>query len=83
MISRKFREDGRFLNIGDGSLVLVLVLRTLQLIFESSSVMLDDCYYYPSFLMNVISVGLLAKFDYKFLIKDDFFDIIVNDTTIM
>ena len=33
--------------------------------------------------MNVVSVGLLAKLDFKFLIKDDFCDIIVNDTTIM
>ena len=45
--------------------------------------MLDECHYYPSFLMNIISVDLLAKLDFKFLIKDDFYDIIVNDATIM
>ena len=33
--------------------------------------------------MNVISVGLLTKLDYKFITKDDFCDIIVNDTIIM
>ena len=45
--------------------------------------MLDDCHYCPSFMMNVISVGLLAKLGYKFIIKDDFCDIIMNDTIIM
>ena len=54
----------------------------MQLVFESNSVMLDECHYRPSFLINVISVGLLAKFDFKFLIKNYFCDIIVNDTII-
>ena len=45
--------------------------------------MLNDCHYCLSFLMNVISVGLLTKLDYKFITKDDFCDIIVNDTIIM
>ena len=34
-------------------------------------------------MMNIISVGLLAKLGYKFIIKDDFYDIIMNDTIIM
>ena len=33
--------------------------------------------------MNVISVGLLTKLGYKFIIKDDFYDIIMNNTVIM
>ena len=37
----------------------------------------------PLFFINVISIGLLAKLDYKFIIKDDFCDIIMNDTIIM
>ena len=82
-VSRKFQEDQQFQNIGDGSFVPVLALGTLQLAFESSSIMLDDCYFYLSFLMNVISVGLLTKLGYKFIIKDDFCDIIMNDTIIM
>ena len=45
--------------------------------------MLDDCHYCPFFMINVISVGLLTKLGYKFIIKDDFCDIIMNDTTIM
>ena len=58
-------------------------LKTLQLIFKSSSIMLNDCHYCPSFMMNVIFIGLLAKLGYKFIIKDDFCDIIINDTTII
>ena len=45
--------------------------------------MLDEYYYYPSFFMNVISVDLLAKLGFKFIIKDNFCDIIMNDTAIM
>ena len=45
--------------------------------------MLDECHYCPSFLMNVISVSFLVKFDFKFLINNNFCDIIMNDTTIM
>ena len=45
--------------------------------------MLDDCHYCSSFMMNVISVGLLTKLGYKIIIKDDFYDIIMNDITIM
>lgn len=33
--------------------------------------------------MNVISAGLPAKDGFKFLIKDDIYDIILNDITIM
>ena len=71
------------MNIGDGSLVLVLALETIQLVFESSSVILDEYLYYPSFMINIISIGFLAKLSFKFLIKDDFCDIIMNDTKIM
>ena len=45
--------------------------------------MLDDYHYCPSFMINIIFVGLLAKLSYKFIIKDNFCDIIMNDTTIM
>ena len=54
----------------------------MQLIFESSSAMLNE-YHYPSFMMNIIFIGFLVKFDFKFLIKDGFCDIIMKDTKIM
>ena len=82
-ISRKFREGEQFLNVENGSLVPVLALEAMQFIFESSSIMIDKCHYHSSFIMNVIFVGLLAKLDFKFLIKNNFYDIIMNDTKIM
>ena len=45
--------------------------------------MLNDYHYCPSFFMNIISVGLLTKFGYNFIIKNDSCDIIMNDTIIM
>ena len=48
-ISIKFRESERFLNIENGNLVPVLVLETVQLVFESNSVMLNECHYCPFF----------------------------------
>ena len=55
-VSRRFEQDERFLNIGDGSLILILALGTIQLIFESRIVILDNYHYYPFFLINIISV---------------------------
>ena len=60
-VSSKFREDEQFLNVGDRNLVLVLTSKTMQLVFESSSVIFDKNHYCLSFMMNVISVDLLAK----------------------
>ena len=82
-VNKKFRKDKQFLNIGDESLVLVLALKTMQFVFKSNSVMLDECHYCPSFMMNIISAGLLGTFDFKFLIKNNFYDIIMNDTKII
>ena len=82
-VSKKFWENEQFLNVGDKSLILVLTLETLQLVFKSSSIILDDYHYCPSFLMNVISIDLLAKLGFKFIIKNNFYDIIINDTAIM
>ena len=56
-ISRRFKEDERFLNVGDGSRVLVLALGVVELCFESYKILLSDCHFCPSFLLNVISVG--------------------------
>ena len=68
-VSRRFEQDERFLNVGDGRPVPVLALGILKLVFESHTVVLNDCHFYPSFFLNVISVGLLTKNDYEILIK--------------
>ena len=67
-ITESFEEGERFLNVGDGRSVPVLALEIVKLVFDSHVVVLDDCHYCPTFLLNIISVGLLIK-SYKILIK--------------
>ena len=82
-VSRRFEEGDRFLNVGDGSRVPVLALGVIKLSLESCSVILNDCHYCPSFILNVISVGQLAKENFEFSIKNDSFYIIMNGVKIM
>ena len=82
-ISRRFKEGERFLNVGDGSRVPVLALGVVELCFESCKILLSDCHFCPSFLLNVISVGQLAIEGYDFSIKKDILNIIVNDMSVM
>ena len=82
-VSTKFENGERFLNVGDGSQVSILALGVVKLIFKSNSIILSDCHYCPSFLIKIISVGLLAKDGYSLSIKNDYYDIIMNDVTIM
>ena len=44
--------------------------------------MLNDCHFCLTFVMNVISVGLLAKVGYEILIKKNYCNIILNDIII-
>ena len=82
-ISRRFKEGERFLNVGDGSRVPVLALGVVELCFESCKILLSDCHFCPSFLLNVIFVGQLAIEGYDFSIKNDILNIIVNDMSVM
>ena len=82
-VSKKFENNERFLNVRDGSQVSILTLGVVELVFKSNSIILSDCHYYPSFLMNIMSGGLLAKDGYSLSIKNDYYDIIMNDVTIM
>ena len=78
--SRRFKEGERFLNMGDGSCVLVHALEVVELIFESCNMLLSEYHYYPVFLLNVISIGQLSIEGFDFLIKNDILNIIMNDT---
>ena len=82
-ISREFEKSERFMNIGDGSTIPVLAIRKVQLALNSNIIVLDNYHYCPSFLMNVIFIGLLAKEDYNFSIKKNYYDIIMNGVTII
>ena len=71
-VTRRFGEGERFLTIGDRRSVLILALGIIKLVFESQNIILNECHYYPSFLLNVISVSLLANSNYKISIKKFF-----------
>ena len=71
------------MNVGDGRSISVLTLRIIKLVFESHYIILNECHYYHSFLLNVISVGLLAKSNYEILIKKNICDIILIGVTIL
>ena len=77
-VSEMFENGEKFLNVRDGSLIPILTLGIVELIFKYC-----HCYYYPLFMMNVIFVGLLTKDDYHSLIKKDYYDIIMNNITII
>ena len=81
-VSRRFDDSERFLNVGDGSKVSVPALGIMNLVINSHNVILSECHYYPSFLLNIISVGLLAMYGYQFLIKKNICNIILNSVTI-
>ena len=71
-VSRRFDEGERFLNVGDRNKVPILALGIMNLVINSRNVILSECHYCLNFLLNIISVGLLAMYSYKILIKKIF-----------
>ena len=57
-VSRRFKEDERFLNITDRRPVSVLALGTIKFVFKSNVIILSEYHFYPSFLLNIIFVDL-------------------------
>ena len=82
-VSRRFEDGERFLNVENGSQVPVLALGVLKLVFESCTIILNECHYCPSFILNVISVGQLAMYGYELSIKNDICKIIWNGSVVM
>ena len=82
-VNARFKEGERFLNVGDGSSVPILALGVVKLGLESCNIILSDCHYCPSFMLNVISVGQLASEGYEFSIKNDILHIIMNGVKII
>ena len=68
-LSERFGDGERFLNVGDERSVSVLTLGTIKLVFKSNIIILSEYHFYPSFLLNIISVGLLTMYGYEILIK--------------
>ena len=57
-VTRRFGEGERFLNVENERSVPILALGIIMLVFNSHFIILNDCHYYLSFLLNVIFVGL-------------------------
>ena len=81
-VRRRFNNNERFLIVRNGRSVPVQALGVIEFVFESRVVMLDDCHYCPSFMLNVIFVGLLTKSDYEISIKKNYCNVILNDIII-
>ena len=83
MVSKRFEEGKRFLNVGDRRSVSILVLGIIKFVFKSNIIVLSECHFYLFFLLNIISIGLLAMYSYKILIKRDNFNITMNAVNVM
>ena len=82
-VSRRFKDGERFLSVRNENHVPVLAVEVLSLAFESYRIELVDCHYCPSFIMSIISVGLLASCGYELSIKGDVCLIIMNNSVII
>ena len=82
-VIKRFGDGERFLNIEDGRSVLVLALEIIKLVFESHYIVLDECHYCSSFLLNIIFVGFLINSNYEISIKKNFYNIILNGVKIL
>ena len=82
-VTRRFEDNERFLNVEDGRSVSVLALGVLKIVFNRNVIVLNDCHFYPKFLLNVIFVDLLARYNYEFSIKNVTLNVILNDITII
>ena len=63
---------GAISNRQDGNCILVLMIKVLSLVFDSSTIKLVNCHYCPSFIISIISIGLLADSGYELLDKEIF-----------
>ena len=70
-VSRRFEDGEQFLSIGNGNRVSVLTIGVLNLVFDSCIVELVDYHYCLSFIMSIISIGLLASCGYELLKNKD------------
>ena len=60
------------MNVGNENRILVLTIRVLGLVFDLSTIKLVDYHYCPSFIISIISIGLLAGSGYELLDKEMF-----------
>ena len=81
-VTRRFKNNERFLIVGDRRSVPIPALGVIEFVFKSRVVVLNDYHFCPTFIMNVISIGFLSKAGYEILIKENYCVIILNDIII-
>ena len=82
-VSRRYEDGEQSLSVENGSYVSVLTIGVLSLIFDLSTVELVDYHYCPSFIMSIISEGLLASCGCELRMKGDVCQVIMNNSMII
>src|SRR5438067_8267581 len=71
------------LTLGNGKRVHAVVVGRVKLEFASSfSLILEDVYFVPNLIKNIVSVSVLDKLGFTFLIKNGIFHVLHNDSYI-
>ena len=68
------------LQVGNGANVAAVAVGSVSLIMPTGRVLvLDNCYYVPEFISNVISISMLDKCGFRLTINNNIFSIYHND----
>ncbi|OIT20602.1 hypothetical protein A4A49_37387 [Nicotiana attenuata] len=79
-ISRRLKKGEVNLQVGNGAKVAAVAIGSISLIIPTSKVlMLDDCYYVPKFVSNIISAYMLDKRGFCINIENGIFSIYYGD----
>ncbi|KAL0445934.1 UNVERIFIED_CONTAM: hypothetical protein Slati_1721300 [Sesamum latifolium] len=78
--SRKLSKDEMILRLGDGKAVAAEAVGSLSLVVSDHvRIELKDCYFVPSMVKNIISISMLDRDGYKFLINKNCFYLVHED----
>ena len=81
--SRDLRQGDMALTLGNGKRVHAVAVGRVRLEFASSfSLILEDVYFVPNLIKNIVSVSVLDKLGFTFLIRNGIFHILHNDSYI-
>ncbi|XP_070057788.1 uncharacterized protein [Nicotiana tomentosiformis] len=79
-ISMRLKKGEVNLQVGNGAKVAAIAVGSISLIMPSGKVlMLDDCYYVPKFISNIISASMLDKRGFRNNIRNGICSIYYGD----
>ena len=79
--SRDLRQGDMALTLGNGKRVHAVAVGRVRLEFASSfSLILEDVYFVPNLIKNIVSVSVLDKLGFTFLIRNGIFHVLHNDS---